>query len=122
MLRPLGLPVVEGFFGGDWLEGMDGDDLASKGREELGQLLGSDFVRDLQTVAYSDWKRHLFICGSYSYARPGQHGARAALRAPVDGPLAFAGEACSDDDYATVHGAWASGIAAVEQLFGKADR
>ncbi len=122
MLRPLGLPVVEGFFGGDWLEGMDADDLASKGREELGKLLGSDFAGNLEAVAYSDWKRHPFICGSYSYARPGQHGARAALRAPVDGPLAFAGEACSDDDYATVHGAWASGIAAVEQLFGKADR
>jgi len=41
---------------------------------------------------------------------------------PVGGPIAFAGEACSDTDYATVHGAWESGIAAVEQLFGKADR
>jgi monoamine oxidase len=122
MLRPVGLPVIEGLFGGDWLEGTDGDDLVAKGREELGHLLGSDFARELRPVAYSDWKRHPFICGSYSYALPGQHGARAALRAPVDGPLAFAGEACSDDDYATVHGAWESGVAAVGQLFGKADR
>ena len=57
---------------------------------------------------------------TYSYARPGQHGARALLRARVDGPLAFAGEAGSDTDYATVHGAWASGIGAVEQQFGSA--
>jgi monoamine oxidase len=118
MLRPLGLPVIEGFFGGDWLDGVDGDDLAAKGREELGSLLGSDFLSQLSVAAYSDWKHHPFICGSYSYARPGHHSARALLRAPVDGPLAFAGEACSDSDYATVHAAWQSGEGAVAQLFG----
>jgi monoamine oxidase len=80
-------------------------------------LLGSDFARKLSPVAYSDWKNHAFIGGSYSYARPRAHGARAALCARVNGPLAFAGEACSDADYATVHGAWASGRAAFEQLF-----
>jgi len=118
MLRPLGVPVIEAFFGGDYLEAMDEQDLAAKGREELGTLLGAAFARKLRPIAYSGWKRHAFICGSYSYALPGQHGARAVLRAPVNGPLAFAGEACSDDDYATVHGAWESGIVAVEQLFG----
>ena len=118
MLRPLSLPVIEGFFGGDWLDAMDADDLSAKAREELGKLLGTDFARKLRPVAYSDWKNHAYIRGSYSYARPGQHGARAILRARVDGPLAFAGEACSDTDYATVHGAWASGIGAVEQQFG----
>jgi monoamine oxidase len=117
MLRPLGMPVIEGFFGGDWLNGVGGDDLAAKAREELGQLLGSDFARKLRPVAYSDWKNHAFIRGSYSYAQPGEHRARAALCAPVDGPLAFAGEACSDADYATVHGAWQSGEAAFAQLF-----
>ena len=120
MLRPLGLPVIEGFFGGDWLEEMDGDALSAKAREELGSLLGADFARKLRPVAYSDWKNHAFIRGSYSYARPRQHGARAVLRKRVDGPLAFAGEACSDTDYATVHGAWTSGIAAVEQQLGSA--
>jgi monoamine oxidase len=122
MLRPLGMPVIEGFFGGDWLDDFRDDDLTAKARDELGNLLGSDFARQLSQIAYSDWKERAFIRGSYSYAKPGQHGARAALRAPVDGPIAFAGEACSDEDYATVHGAWASGIAAVEQLFGKADQ
>jgi monoamine oxidase len=120
MLRPLGMPVIEGFFGGDWLEGAGPDDLASKSREELGNLLGANFARSLRPVAHSDWKHQPFIRGSYSFARPGQHGARAALRAPLDGPIAFAGEACSDTDYATVHGAWESGVAAVEQLFGVA--
>jgi len=120
MLKPLGMPVIEGFFGGDWLAEMDEDSLAEKGREELSNLLGSVFARKLRPIAFSDWKNHAFICGSYSYARPGQHGARSALRARIDGPLAFAGEACSDMDYATVHAAWTSGIGAVEQLFGSA--
>jgi monoamine oxidase len=122
MLRPLGEPVVEGFFGGDWLESLDAADLAAKAAEELGRLLGSDFARKLSPVAHSDWKRHPFIHGSYSYARPGEHGARAALAAPIEGPIAFAGEACSNDDYATVHGAWQSGEAAVAQLFGPSPR
>ena len=118
MLRPLGMPVIEGFFGGDWLNGVGGNDLAAKACEELAALVGSGFARKLSRVAYSDWKNHAFIRGSYSYARPGAHGARAALCAPVHGPIAFAGEACSDADYATVHGAWVSGRAALEQLFG----
>jgi len=113
----MGMPVVECFYGGDWLMGLGADDLAARARDELGHLLGLDFARQLEPIIYSDWQRHPFICGSYSYAVPGQHGARAALRAPVDGPIAFAGEALSDDDYATVHAAWASGIAAVEELF-----
>jgi monoamine oxidase len=117
MLSPLGMPVIEGFFGGDWLNGVGGDDLDAKSREELGALLGSDFARKLSPVAHSDWKNRPFIRGSYSYARPGEHSARATLCAPVDGPIAFAGEACSDADYATVHGAWQSGRQAVTQLF-----
>jgi monoamine oxidase len=118
MLRPLGAPVIEGFFGGDWLDGANAGDLAAKARDELGGLMGADFARKLEPVAHSDWKNRAFIGGSYSYAKPGAHGARAALRAAVDGPVAFAGEACTDNDYATVHGAWQSGIAAVGQLFG----
>ena len=119
MLQPLGMPVIEGFFGGDWLKGLTGDDIAERAREELGHLLGADFARRLSPIAYSDWQQRAFICGSYSYARPGQHAARAALAKPVNERLVFAGEACSEKDYATVHGAWTSGKAAVEQLFGE---
>ena len=118
MLRPLGMPVIEGFFGGDWLGRISAEELADKARGELGHLLGSDFARQVSTAVFSAWKDHAFIGGSYSYARPGQHGARALLRAPVDGPLAFAGEACPEADFATVHGAWQSGREAVAQLFG----
>ena len=87
-------------------------------RAELSALLGTELERRLRLVACSDWQRNRFIAGSYSYARPGQHGARAQLAARVDGPLAFAGEACSSTDFATVHGAWQGGIDAVAQLMG----
>jgi len=118
MLRPMGMPVVEAFLGGDWVKGRSVEALADKSRLELGALLGAGFPRRLRLVAASDWQRHKFIGGSYSYARPGQHGARAMLRSLLDDRLAFAGEACSDSDFATVHGAWESGKAAVRQLFG----
>lgn len=121
MLRPLGVPLVEGFFGGDWLKSLNADDLAAKARAELGHLLGTDFARNLHPIAHSEWKEERFIRGSYSYARPGQHSARALLAAPIDGPLAFAGEACSDADFATVHGAWETGRAAFVRLFGAVD-
>jgi monoamine oxidase len=40
---------------------------------------------------------------------------RAALAAPVDGRLFFAGEACSTSDFSTAQGAWFTGVAAAEQ-------
>ena len=118
MLRPMGMPVVEAFLGGDWVKGQSVEELADQSRQELAALLGAAFPRRLRLVAASDWKRHPFIGGSYSYARPGHHGARATLCAPLDERLAFAGEACSESDFATVHAAWESGKAAVRQLFG----
>ena len=119
ILRPMGMPVIEAFFGGDWLKGLTGEDIGQRALEELGHLLGSGFARTLQPLIHSDWQRHAFVCGSYSYARPGRHSDRAELAKRVGERLAFAGEACAIDDYATVHGAWTSGRAAVGQLFGE---
>lgn len=117
-LRPMGMPVLEGFFGGDWVASSSFDDIESLAREELGRLLGSGFRKRLRRIAHSSWRDDLRFGGSYSFARPGRHTARARLAIPVDDRLAFAGEACSSEDYSTVHGAWESGIAAVASLFG----
>lgn len=121
MLRPLGMPVIEGFFGGDWVRWANTDDLEAKARNELGSLLGNAFANRIRRVAASGWKEDPLIGGSYSYARPGRHDSREALSRPAGNRLAFAGEACSPSDFSTVHGAWASGIAAVERLFGPAN-
>ena len=109
----------EVFFGGDWVGASDPDSLEALAREELGHWLGASFGARMRRIAASGWKDDPRIGGSYSFARPGEHCARSALAAAIDGPLAFAGEACSSADYSTVHGAWQSGIAAVAQVVGE---
>lgn len=118
MLRPMGIPVVEGFFGGDWVGEATADDIEGRARAELSQLLGRKFDGRIRRIARSDWRNDTWIRGSYSYARPGMHAARERLAEPIEGRLAFAGEACSQADFSTVHGAWESGISAVDRLFG----
>ncbi len=118
MLRPMGVPVVEGFFGGDWVRDAAADEFELLARKELSALLGTDFNRRIRRIAQSDWGKDSKFRGSYSYARPGQHGSREQLAEPIEGRLAFGGEACSQTDFSTVHGAWESGVTAVERLFG----
>ena len=45
---------------------------------------------------------------------PGKADCGAALAAPVDGRLFFAGEACSRNDFSTAHGAFLTGVAAAD--------
>jgi monoamine oxidase len=47
---------------------------------------------------------------------PGQAECRGTLAAAVDDRLFFAGEACSQHDYSTAHGAYLTGVAAAEQV------
>lgn len=68
------------------------------------------------------WAHDPFAFGSYSYLKPGASPAdRAALGAPVDGRLFFAGEACSLDYPATVHGALLSGRATASEVADASD-
>ncbi len=118
-LRPFGRPVIECFFGGIAARAME--EAGDAGRfafatEELGHCLGADFARRLQPIAGSWWHKEPTIGGAYSHALPGQANKRALLAAPVNERLHFAGEACSAIDYSTVHGAWASGIAAADRV------
>lgn len=57
---------------------------------------------------------------SYSYIPPGGSGLRAALAAPVDGVLFFAGEASSADRPACVHGAFETGVRAASEVVASA--
>ena len=50
----------------------------------------------LTPIIESAWARDPFALGSYSYGSPGAQAARAALAAPVNDRLFFAGEHCSD--------------------------
>jgi monoamine oxidase len=117
-LRPLGRPLVEGYFGGEFArelekEGQAG--FASFAIDQLAALIGNDIRKRLELIAASNWVRDPWARGSYSRARPGHADARQVLAAVVDQRLFFAGEACSRDDFSTAHGAYRSGVAAAEQ-------
>jgi len=116
--RPFGRPQIEAYFGGPLAT-----DLEAGGERaffdfalaELSALLGSTFTRRIKPLRLHPWRVDPFSRGSYSYALPGKADCRAALAAPVDDRLFFAGEACSRGDYSTAHGAYLTGVAAAGQ-------
>lgn len=114
-LRPFGRPIIECFLGGALARELEAaGDAASLAfvTDELSNLLGTDFARGLSLIRFTRWGQEPGIGGSYSHALPGHADARAQLARPVSERLCFAGEACSREDYSTVHGAWRSGLAA----------
>jgi monoamine oxidase len=118
-LRPFGRPVIECYFGGDlaWdLERAGDGAFARYAIEQLAAHLGADMRRRLHPIAATSWGHDPFALGSYSYARPGKFPMRAALATTIDERLFFAGEACSDHDYSTAHGAYRTGIKAADAV------
>jgi monoamine oxidase len=66
---------------------------------------------------YHDWQCDPFSRGAYSYVLAGGMLAQEDLARPLGRKLFFAGEATqSDGHHATVHGAFASGVRAAEQV------
>jgi monoamine oxidase len=124
-LRPFGSPFIEGFFGGRLAQELEaaGDgaffDFAAA---ELADLFGSDIRAHLHPLVETRWGRDPFARGSYSYALPGHADARAVLAAPVDGRLFFAGEACSQRDFTTAHGAYLTGVEAANEVIALGSR
>jgi monoamine oxidase len=121
-IRPLGRPVIEGFFGGTGaviIERAGLLDAFAFAMDELSALLGSTIRRHLRPLAASSWCRTDWIGGSYSHALPGHAGARTVLARPIADRLFFAGEATHPSDFSTAHGAWESGIRAAEQAIAR---
>jgi monoamine oxidase len=115
--RPLGMPVVEAFFGGDVAGRLTAEGpgaLTAFAVDELVAVFGSDLRARLAPAAESSWSVDPLIRGAYSHARVGHAGARAVLAEPVDDRLFFAGEACSPHAFSTAHGAYETGVAAAE--------
>lgn len=114
-LRPLGRPLVECYYGGALardVETLSPEAAASFAIDELVGCYGTDLRRHLSLRARSVWAGNLWARGAYSYARPGQVGARAILARAVEDRLFFAGEACSPHRFSTAHGAYETGLAA----------
>lgn len=117
-LRPFGRPQIEAYFGGQLAS-----DLEAQGERafvdfavsELVNLLGGAFARRVKPIHMHRWGADPFARGSYSYALPGMADCRAALAAPVNDRLFFAGEACSRGDFSTAQGGWITGVSAADQ-------
>jgi monoamine oxidase len=117
--RPFGRSQIEAYFGGRLaaeLEAAGEAAFADFAVTELVGLLGSNFARRVKPLALYCWGSDPFARGSYSYALPGETECRGVLAAAVDDRLFFAGEACSQHDYSTAHGAYLTGVAAAEQV------
>jgi monoamine oxidase len=117
-LRPFGRPLIEGFFGGQLahqLEATGPGAFFDFAVAELLELFGSGIRARLHPLIQTGWARDPCALGSYSYALPGHADARAALAAPVDARVFFAGEACSPHDFTTAHGAYQTGIEAADE-------
>jgi monoamine oxidase len=82
--------------------------------DEIAAQAGSAIRAKLRPLATSLWGQDPFARGSYSYAVPGQAGARDFLAAPNLERIFFAGEAVAGDYFGTAHGAGATGVAAAE--------
>ena len=99
--------------GGDFamaLEAAGADAAIDFARSELREIFGTRIDRHLVKAHFTRWGRNTLTRGSYASALPGAYPLRRVLREPVAERVWFAGEACSPSEWATVGGAYKSGI------------
>lgn len=96
----------------DLLARAPGDRFA-RGAAVLAEAAGGGRLAPVRRTAH-DWTSDVFSRGAYLHVPPGAHDAPAALAAPVDRTLFFAGEAVTGEN--TVDGAYDSGYAVAEDL------
>jgi monoamine oxidase len=119
-LRPFGMDYVVGVTGGrfgQWLERAGQDASVAHLTERLVAAFGGDIRKALTNrCIVTAWGDDLWTLGAYSMATPGNAHQRRELARPVDDLLFFAGEATSPHAFSTCHGAYQSGIAAIEAI------
>ena len=82
--------------------------------EKLKGVFGNDIAKHVVATNVSAWRGDPWVKGAYSGAAPGHADARDILREPLAERLFFAGEATHASFYGTCHGAYLSGINAVD--------
>ena len=120
-VRPFDFDYVVGLTGGrfaDWLERAGQQASVDYVTEKLVSVLGSDIAKHVVGHTVTAWRGDAWVKGAYSNALPGQAHQRARLAQPVDDRVHFAGEATHPEFFTTAHGAYLSGISAVERLAG----
>lgn len=85
--------------------------------EELDEIFDGQATSNYLQHRIQNWSKEPYIQGAYSYGFEGdQEEIVAAIQAPVNGKLYFAGEALSVDNQAMVHGACESAFGAVAAM------
>jgi monoamine oxidase len=119
LLPVTGQTALMGFNAGSLAEKMEqrtDQELTASALGILRKMFGSS-LPDPKSVVATRWKRDPFSRGSYSSYAPGSSPQdRANLATPVNPRFLFAGEACSVQHPATVHGALQSGREAAKKL------
>ncbi len=120
--RPFGMDYVVGVTGGrfgQWLERAGSGASVAHLTDRLVAAFGSDIRKSLSSRSIvTAWGDDPWTLGAYSMATPGNAHQRRELARPIDNQLFFAGEATSPDAFSTCHGAYLSGIAAIEEIAG----
>ena len=118
-IKPFGFNYAVGSTGGrfaDWLERAGQEASIDFAREKLVHMFGSEAGRNITKTVVTAWRGDPWVRGAYSATTPGAHGARKDLVVPVDDRIFFAGEATSPNFMQTAHGAYISGVRAVQQV------
>jgi monoamine oxidase len=114
-----GEPILLAFHGGGkgWaLEESSDDEIVSSAMKALRFFYGND-IPEPDSYLITRWGKDKFSYGSYSHIPPFASGDdNDALFEPVDDVLYFAGEATSRKYFATVHGAYLSGVDAANSI------
>ena len=121
-----GQPVIVAYHAGrrarhinEW----DDATFVAEARRVMQRIFGDNGFGDIpEPEAYvrTTWQQDPFSQGSYSFDQVGQQAQdRHALAAPVGKRLFFAGEATHPHFYASVHGAYETGIRAAWELLGQ---
>ncbi|MEV0415850.1 NAD(P)/FAD-dependent oxidoreductase [Streptomyces sp. NPDC050448] len=119
--RPTGQPVLLGFNAADFgrtIESWSDTRIVDSAMSTLKTLYGSDIPAPTD-YQITRWASDPYAHGSYSFTKLGATSdMRDQLAATVDGRVHFAGEATDRKDYATVHGAYRSGLRAAKEIAG----
>lgn len=120
---PVKSPIITGwapFLSAERLSDKSESFISERSLQTLSKLLGPG-VQELQDllerVYFHDWQTDPFALGAYSYGKVGADGAQAAIAAPLEKTLFFAGEATDTAGHnGTVHAAIASGYRAAKEI------
>jgi monoamine oxidase len=119
--RPTGQPVLLGFNAADFgrtTESWSDAQIVDSAMSTLRTIYGNDIPAPTD-YQITRWAADPYARGSYSFTRLGATSdMRDHLAASIDGRVHFAGEATDRKDYATVHGAYRSGLRAAKEIAG----